>query len=406
MRWDAERVNVNGDQNLEPKFNMNALRYACELIEFDSVSTKTNQPISDYIQDKLSGLRFRTERIEYDVDGVIKVNIIGCRDGASPDGGIALFGHTDVVPANDWSLRTHGPFEPFVREGRLYGRGSTDMKGPIACMLSAAQSVRDDELTRPLYLCCSADEETDHRGIKEVTKRSAIFRELIAGGANGVVGEPTEMEVVHAHKGGVQIVVTSHGRAAHSSTGQGINANLAMIPFLSDMKSLHDETQFDRKWMDDEFDPPTICLNLGINDHNEAVNVTAARSICTLCFRPMPGTPVDPLVDRIRGAAETHGLDFRIVVQNPPFRRESDNEYVRQSVRLLDGTKSRAVAFGTDAGNMTEIANLIILGPGSIHQAHQSDEWISLPQLDAASAGYEKMIRHHCLEQPEVVVRP
>ena len=385
---------------------MNTIRYACQLIEFDSVSTKSNEPVSDYVRDVLDGMRFRTERIEYEAGGVTKVNIIGCRDAASHEGGIALFGHTDVVPAGDWSLATHGPFQPVVREGRLYGRGSTDMKGPIACMLSAARSVRDRELSHPLYVCCSADEELDHRGIKEVIERSAIYRDMIRGGAHGIVGEPTEMNVVHAHKGGVQIEVTSHGLAAHSSTGVGINANLAMIPFLDDMKTLHDQTQSDRSWRDDDFDPPTVSMNLGINDHNDALNVTAARSTCTLCLRPMPDTAVERLIGRIRDAAKTHGLDFEIIGQNPPFRRDPNSGFVRDAVGLMDAAESRTVAFGTDAANLSELENLIVLGPGSIEQAHKSDEWISLGQLDAGAAGYEKLIRRFCFQPTKVAGGP
>ena len=375
---------------------MNALEYACELIKFDSVSTKSNQHISDYVQHTLKRLRFRTERIEYDIDGVTKVNVIGIRDAAKSEGGIAFFGHTDVVPADDWSVGAHGPFEPTVDGGRLYGRGSTDMKGPIACMLSAAESVRDEELAHPLYLCCSADEELDHRGIKEVIARSPIFRQVVTGGASGIVGEPTEMNVVHAHKGGIQIVVTSQGHAAHSSTGKGKNANLAMIPFLGEMKSLHDETQSDHAWVNEEFIPPTICMNLGINDHTPAVNVTAAKSVCTLCFRPMPGTDVDGLVDRVRTSAELHGLEFRIVSQNPPFRRDPNSAYIREAIRLMGKTKSSTVGFGTEAGNLSEVENLIVLGPGSIHQAHRSNEFITLDDLARGDAGYKSCIQRFC----------
>lgn len=379
---------------------MNALEYACELIKFDSVSSKTNRHVSDFVQQSLGNLGFRTERIDYQRDGIIKVNVIGCRDAANPCGGIAFFGHTDVVPADDWSIEQCGPFEPNVDDGRLYGRGSTDMKGSIACILAAAESIKDEPLEHPVYVCSSADEELDHRGIQEVISRSSIYQELIAGRASGIVGEPTEMEIVYAHKGGVQIVVTSHGFAAHTSTGKGTNANLAMIPFLSEMKELYQETESERQWRDEEFEPPTICLNLGINDHTEAVNVTPAKSICTLCLRSMPKTNVDQLVERIRGAADRHGLEFKIVAQNPPFRRAPDGEYVRECARVLGKESPQTVAFGTEAGNLSALENLVVLGPGSIAQAHKSDEWISLKQLAAGEAGYLKIIQHFC--QPKV----
>ena len=116
---------------------MNAVQYASELIKFDTVSTKSNAAVSDYVDDVLSSFGFETEQISHKIDGVKKVSVIGRKGsaaGESGTGGIAYFGHTDVVPVDDWSIDAHGPFEPTVRDGRLYGRGSTDMKGSVACM--------------------------------------------------------------------------------------------------------------------------------------------------------------------------------------------------------------------------------------------------------------------------------
>tara|TARA_R110002049_G_scaffold27321_2_gene94166 strand:- start:337463 stop:338614 length:1152 start_codon:yes stop_codon:yes gene_type:complete len=382
---------------------MNALRYARELVSFDSVSQKTNAPVSNYIEQTLTQLRFRTERIEYERDGVTKVNVIGCRDAegtnakSTASAGVAFFGHTDVVPADDWAIAEHGPFEPAVNDNRLYGRGSTDMKGPIACMLAAAENVKDQELNHPLYISCSADEELDHRGIKEVISRSSIYQELAVGGAKGIVGEPTEMQLVYAHKGGVQIVVTSQGEAAHSSTRAGVNANLAMIPFLSEAKAIYDETESNREWMDDEFDPPSLCMNLGINDHTAALNVKAAQSICTLCFRPMPSTDTEGLIARIAHAAESCGLAWKIIGTNPPFRRAPDSEFIDECTKLVGSPPPSTVGFGTEAGNLTEIEHMVVLGPGSIRQAHTIDEYIELDQLAAGESGYEKIVQRYCL---------
>ncbi len=374
---------------------MTVVDYASELIRFESTSSLSNGPVTDYAESALRDLGCETERIEYTDAGVLKANVIG--KFGSGSGGLAYFGHTDVVPVDDWSITEHGPFEPVVRNDRLYGRGSTDMKGSIACMFAALRSLKDQNFKHPLYISCSSDEEIDHRGAIEITERSRLYRELIMGGVRGIVGEPTSLDVVYAHKGGCQIVVTSRGKAAHSSTRDGLNANLAMIPFLHDVKALYELTESDSSLMDTEFDPPTVCMNIGINDHTKAVNITPPQSLCTVCFRPMPGTNVDSLVDRIRKIAETHKVEFWLKNQNPPFRRDPGSDYVQQSIALTNNRTARTVAYGSEAGNFDEIKNLIVLGPGDIAQAHKSDEWIALEQLDEGQRVYSSMIRQFCL---------
>jgi acetylornithine deacetylase len=375
---------------------VNAVDYASELIRFGSVSYLSNGPVTDYAEGVLRELGCETERIEYMDDGVLKANVVG-RFGDAGAGGLAYFGHTDVVPVDDWSIAEHGPFEPVVRDDRLYGRGSTDMKGSIACMFAALRSLKDQSFKHPVYISCSSDEELDHRGAIEITKRSCLYRELIEGVACGIVGEPTSLDVVYAHKGGVQVVVTSHGKAAHSSTRESVNANLAMIPFLQDLKSIYEMTEADSSLMDTEFDPPTVCMNIGINDHTKAVNITAPQCVCTACFRPMPDTDVDSIVAQIRDAANAHGVEFWLKGQNPPFRRDPGSDYVKQSVELTNGRPARTVAYGSEAGNLDEIKNLIVLGPGNIDQAHKSDEWIALEQLEKGQNVYANMIRQFCL---------
>ena len=221
---------------------MNSLEYTQRLIRFDSTCHHSNLEVSEYVEQVLQSLGCETERVDYrDENGELKVNVLGRR--GSGVGGLAWFGHTDVVVSDDWSIVEHGPFEPTVRDGRLYGRGSTDMKGPIACMLAALESVRDQHVKHPIYISCSSDEEVNHRGAVEIVERSELYRELVHGDACGIVGEPTSLDVVYAHKGGCQVRVTSHGKAAHSSTREGVNANWAMIPFLQDVKALYEETE-------------------------------------------------------------------------------------------------------------------------------------------------------------------
>ena len=374
---------------------MNALDYAQRLIQFDSTWYRSNAAVSDYVEGVLRELGCETERVEYtDPDGDLKVNGIARRGLGAV--GLAYFGHTDVVTSDDWAIAEHGPFEPTVRDGLLYGRGSTDMKGSIACMLAALASLGDRQLTAPLYISCSSDEEVSHGGAVEITKRSELYRELVAGGAVGIVGEPTRLDVVYAHKGGCRITATSRGRSAHSSTREGINANWAMIPFLAEIKAIYEETESNPVWLDQEFDPPSICLNLGINDHTRAVNITAPQSICTMGFRPMPATDVEGLLTRMRKAAQSSGVEMAVEILHPAYRRDPESSFVQAATKLASGRPPRTVGFGSEASNFTEVANLIVMGPGDIAQAHKSDEWISLADLERGTEVYTRFIHEYC----------
>lgn len=375
---------------------MEALKYARDLVAFESTSHLSNAAVSDYVEEVLKRLDFVTERVEYDDDdGVRKVNIVGKKGEGS--GGMAYFGHTDVVPADPWFSGEHGPFTPTVKGDRLYGRGSCDMKGSIACILAAAGQFPARELKRPLYITCTADEEIGYGGASRVSRRSKYYREMVQGDSSGIIGEPTGLEVVHGHKGTHGFIATSHGRAAHSSTSEGLNANLAMIPFLMEMKRIHDETESDPAWRNEEFDPPTISWNIGINDHTRAVNITPPRSVCTVYYRIMPGQDGDQLLERARNAAEDCGIEFRVSWRGEPLYVDPRSEFVREVLSVAGKERSRTVAYGTDGAMFTEMKRLVLLGPGDIAQAHTHDEWIALDQLERGTDLYLRLIRHWCL---------
>ena len=310
---------------------------------------------------------------------------------------MAYFGHTDVVPADSWFSSEHGPFEPTVRGDKLYGRGSCDMKGSIGAMLAAVEDVGDVDLRNPLYVTFTADEEIGYCGAEQVAQRSELFREMVLGNANGIIGEPTLLNVVHAHKGTYGFKATSQGRAAHSSTNEGINANLAMIPFLNEMKRIHDETEEDPAWQDPAFDPPGISWNIGINDHTRAVNMTAAQSICTVYFRPAPGHDPEALLGRAREAAAKCGIHFEVLKAGQPLYVDPESGYVREVLELAGTERSQTVCYGTDGAVLTELKNLLVLGPGDIAQAHTQDEWILLDQLEKGSQFYAELIRRWCV---------
>lgn len=374
---------------------MTALEHACRLVEFPTVSHRSNASICDYLEGVLKRLGFGTERIEYsDSAGTTKVNVIG-RKGAGR-GGMAYFGHTDVVPAEQWTGGDGGPFAPAIRDSKLYGRGSCDMKGSIASMLAAAERTTRRTLTKPLYIAFTADEEIGYLGAKQVVRQSELFRDMVQGQPRGIVGEPTMLAVVHAHKGTYGFRAVSKGRAAHSSTSEGINANLAMIPFLAEMKRIHDETRDDPAWQDPAFDPSGISWNIGINDHTQAVNMTAAQSVCTVYFRPAPGHDPEVLMGRARRMAERCGIEFEVLEAGQPLHVDPNSNFVRETLELARRDSPRTVCYGTDGTVLTELKRLVVLGPGDIAQAHTQDEWILLEQLEAGARLYSKLIRRWC----------
>lgn len=374
---------------------MTALEYARELVAFDSVSLSSNLAVTDYVQDTLQRLEFETERLEFnDPYGVRKASVVG-RKGTGV-GGLAYFGHTDVVPADDWKFIEHGPFRPTVIDQKLYGRGSCDMKGSVACALAAAEQFAAHELTQPLYITCTADEEVGYLGAQQVAAESQLFREMVQHGTRGIIGEPTLLEVVHAHKGVCGLVATARGRAAHSSMRSGVNANLAMIPFLAEMKAIFDETESDPRWQNAEFDPPTIRWNIGINDHTRAVNITPPQSVCTVYFRPMPGIEAEPLIARARKKAEECGIEFQVRINAGPLYTAPSSPFVRECLELAGRSHPTTVSYGTDGAMLGDLRDLLVCGPGDIAQAHTHDEWIALDQLERGTDLYARMIRRWC----------
>jgi acetylornithine deacetylase len=370
---------------------MQALDYARELVGIASPSRVSNVAVSDCAERILRSLDFETERVEYDDEnGVRKANVIGKKGRGT--GGLTFFGHTDTVPADHWA--EGDPFKPFVRDGKLYGRGSCDMKGPDACMMAAAARFKLADLQRPVYIVLTADEEIGYGGATSVVARSELFQEMKSG--RGIIGEPTMLDVVHGHKGAIGFIATATGRAAHSSTGRGVNANLAIIPLLVELKKIHDELRTDPRWHNAEFDPPYVGFNIGVNDGNTAVNITAPRSVATAYARPMPGTDIDELVRRVRAAADQCGVELKIVGHGRPMYTDPKSEFVREVLAVTGRPTSHTVPYGTDGITFAGHLPLVVCGPGDIAQAHTVDEWIELDQLEKGTELYAKLIRRFC----------
>lgn len=374
---------------------MKALRYAKRLVSFDSTSSLSNRKISKYLEMKLVKHGFVVERVEYeDRKGMRKVNLVAKK--GSGVGGLAYFGHSDVVPAKRWFTKKFGPFEPTLNKQRLYGRGSCDMKGSIACMLSAVQQFANEDLAQPVYFVVTADEEVGFLGARRVVEESKFYREMVEGRTKAVIGEPTQLEVVHAHKGSLQINAKTKGVAAHSSTRDGVNSTIPMIPFLAEAKKIYDEIESGSQWQSSVFEPPTVGWNIIVGDDSPAMNITPSRTVCTVYARPLPDVEMKPLLDRLAVVAKQNGVKLEINQWCEPFYCDPNSEFVQETLKLVHRKSARTVSFATDGGLFSEMENKIVFGPGSIAQAHTIDEWISLEQLSQGTDFYAKMIRSWC----------
>ena len=374
---------------------MKSVRYTKRLVSFDSTSSLSNRKIAKYIEQKLIKHGFVVERLEYDDRrGERKVSLVA-KKGAGV-GGLAYFAHSDVVPANKWFTDQYGPFEPTIEDERLYGRGACDMKGSIGCMLAAQQIVPIEQYERPLYFVVTADEEVGFHGAKQVVEESKYYREIVEGGAKAIIGEPTMMEVVHAHKGSLEIRAVSKGVAAHSSTRDGINSTLPMIPFMAEMRKIYDEIESDPRWQNELFDPAPMGWNITVGDDSPAMNITPAKTVCTVYARPVPDADVSPLLERVEKSAEENGVKLKVKQWCEPFYCAPDSEFVKQTLKLVGRSAPKTVSFATDGGLLSEISEKVVLGPGDIAQAHTTNEWISLEQMETGTELYAELIRHWC----------
>ena len=367
-----------------------------ELVAYPSESQTSNVEVTRHAAKILDSIGFEIEEVPYtDAAGVAKLSIVGKLGKGS--GGLTLMSHDDVVPANPEDGWSRDPYRPWVAGDKLYGRGACDMKGPLAASICAAARFKKAELKAPLYIVVTADEEVHAVGAREVTDRSAFFAEASTG--YGIICEPTRLRVVHAHKGSLALRITARGRAAHTSTLKGTNANLKMIPFLGEMKALNEKVLSAKRYRNEEFKPPHSELSIGINDHNRATNISPVQSICTLNYRPMPGIDVDDLIKKARESASKHGLDFELKHRGGPLYTTVDSPLVRLALKLTGKRKPHTVSYGTDGvAFAAKMKEMVVLGPGDIAQAHTVDEWIELDQLHQGVELYTRFIDRVCIQ--------
>ncbi|KAA2238351.1 acetylornithine deacetylase [Salinarimonas soli] len=362
------------------------------LVAFDTTSRNSNLAIIDWIESYLTPRGFRCERI-YDATGT-KANLLASI-GPEDVPGYVLSGHTDVVPVDD-QVWTSDPFVLRADGGRLYGRGACDMKGFLAVCLAAADAMAEKPLAAPLHLAFSYDEEVGCVGARGLVERLA---ERAVRPQACFVGEPSGMGVVIGHKGKRSVQARVRGLTCHSSLApEGVNAVHYGALVVAEIQRIADELA-ESGARDALYDVPFTTGHVGVMRGGTALNIVPDSCEIVFEFRAVGADDPDALVARVVEHARTRleprmhavdpatGIDFETYAGFPGLDTPPDAPVVTLAKTLAARNEHSKVAYGTEAGLFSEIAGIptVIIGPGSIEQAHKADEWIETAQLETCA---------------------
>lgn len=369
------------------------------LVAFDTTSHKSNLDCIGWIEAYLARCGVACERFP-DASGQ-KASLFATIGPAS-DQGYILSGHTDVVPV-DGQAWSSDPFELRVADGRAYGRGALDMKGFVACVLAAVPEMAARPLSAPLHLAFSYDEEIGCVGVVPMLDQLAA-RGFKAAGA--FIGEPTSMGVVVGHKGKTAMRAHVRGFASHSSLApQGVNAVEFGARFVAHIQSIGAELARSGA-RDEAFDVPFSTFITGVMQGGVAVNVIPHECRIDFETRVIACDDRFALVERARRFAREvlepemqavrpdTGFDFEVISDMPTLETPPDAAVATLAMRLVGSNRWSKVAFGTEASHFSSILGTpsVVVGPGSIEQAHKPDEFIELSQLAACEAFVGRLI--------------
>jgi acetylornithine deacetylase len=366
------------------------------LVGFDTVSAKSNMALIDWVRDYLARHGVESSVIP-NAEGT-KANLYATL-GPKRAGGVVLSGHTDVVPVEGqtWSSE---PFAMTRRDGRLFGRGTADMKGFIACALAAVPDFLGAKLKTPIHFAFSYDEEVGCIGVPHLLHRLA--RDLPKPAA-AIIGEPTMMRVVTGHKGLTAWRTVFTGVEAHSSRiEEAVSAIFFASRFIEYLQGLAEELRQGAK--DPAFEPPFTTINVGRIAGGQALNIVPGQCMVEWEFRPLPSTDYQALGARIRAHVEgelraamkkKHPAANAELVQlaGGPGLMPEPNSIAEALARKLTGAnRSGTVAYGTEAGLFQRTGiSAVVCGPGDIEQAHKPDEFVALDQLAQCTAFLGKL---------------
>jgi acetylornithine deacetylase len=356
------------------------------LVAFDTTSHRSNLGIIAFIEDYLLQHGVLSRRI---ASGDGQKSSLYATIGPEGEGGIALSGHTDVVPV-DGQTWTSDPFTLRAAEGRLYGRGAADMKGFLAAVLAVVPNFKRRRLAKPIHLAFSYDEEIGCVGVRPLI---AELGKVLPKPRMVIVGEPTRMQVVDAHKGPVRWQIDVTGRAAHSSMATlGVNAITYAARLIAEIERI--EAGLKQTARDERFDPPYATLQVTKIEGGTASNIVPVGCSFGFELRALPGLDPASIEIRLRSFAEAQCLpemraiapESDIVIRRtnavPPFGADRASEVVALALKLTGQNETHGVSYATEAGLFQDAGSpAVVCGPGDIAQAHTADEWIAESEI-------------------------
>ena len=370
-----------------------------ELVSTLSVSSPNpvhdtgNRAVIDKLADWLSTLGLNVDIMPLNEKGD-KANMIATL--GSGTGGLVLSGHTDTVPFDE-PLWSYNPLDLTEADNKLFGLGSTDMKGFFPLIIEATKDFVDQPLREPLTIVATADEESTMHGARELVKRGAVQARA------AVIGEPTLLTPMRLHKGVMMEAITIQGRSGHSSNpALGNNALEAMHTVIGDIMQFRQQLQ--EQYQNPLFDIAVPTMNLGCIHGGDSPNRICGQ--CELHFdvRMLPGMDAKDIeqriIQRLKPIAEKAHIDIQLrplTASIPAFEQAQDSDLV-QLAQQFTGKQAISAAYATEGPFLQQLGmETIVMGPGSIDQAHQPDEYMAVDQIKPAVALYKKLIQHYCL---------
>ncbi|NHX02268.1 acetylornithine deacetylase [Pseudomonas koreensis] len=377
---------------------MNSVALLRTLVGFDTTSRESNLQLIEFVRDYLAGSDVPCELI-YNAERS-KANLFATI-GPAEQPGIVLSGHTDVVPV-DGQPWTVAPFELSEHDGKLFGRGTADMKGYIACVLALVPALVAADLRMPVHIALSYDEEVGCLGVRSLLAelQQRPVKPLLC-----IIGEPTELKPVLGHKGKLAMRCDVHGHPCHSAYAPlGVNAIEYAAELIGELGRIGQQLKAPEHH-DARFDPPYSTVQTGVISGGKALNIVPADCRFDFEIRALPSQ--DPtqvaqqlqayaeqqVLPRMRAVSEHSAIRFSELSAYPGLATDAQSEAAELIAAFCGSREFGTVAFGTEGG-LFDAAGIptVVCGPGSMDQGHKPDEFVSRAQLDACDAMLQRML--------------
>ncbi|WP_210558749.1 MULTISPECIES: acetylornithine deacetylase [unclassified Pseudomonas] len=377
---------------------MNSVGLLRTLVGFDTTSRESNLQLIEFVRDYLAGFDVPCELI-YNAERS-KANLFATI-GPAEQPGIVLSGHTDVVPV-DGQPWTVAPFELSEHDGKLFGRGTADMKGYIACVLALVPALVAADLRMPVHIALSYDEEVGCLGVRSLLAEleQRPVKPLLC-----IIGEPTELKPVLGHKGKLAMRCDVHGHPCHSAYAPlGVNAIEYAAELIGELGRIGQQLKAPEHH-DARFDPPFSTVQTGVISGGKALNIVPADCRFDFEIRALPSQ--DPtlvaqqlqtyaeqqVLPRMRAVSEHSAIRFSELSAYPGLATDAQSQAAELIAAFCGSQEFGTVAFGTEGG-LFDAAGIstVVCGPGSMDQGHKPDEFVSRAQLDACDAMLQRML--------------